>query len=437
VLPGLRHTAHERIELARRCSPAATLRAHAHHEGEGETAMAVALSERFADLHIIDTDAHWNEPFDLWTKRAPAKYLDRVPKIRTGADGDPEFELNGKTLFGAAFSYVKKDGKKVRMADAGLKMPWDDIHPSAYDAKERVKLMDEWGMYAQIVYPNVMGFAAPALCQELDRDLAYAVCAIYNDAIAEWQEESGQRLFPMAVLPFWNIEDSVKEAQRIKGLGLRGVVMSGNPHLGGLPDLGEHAWDPLYEVMSDLDMPINIHVGAANTEDQAEHFTAWPSQTQRAKDSVNPVGTELANARFVTNLLVSDVLLRYPKLKFVSVESGVGWIPYALERVDYTYREVFDYDTEPIDRPPALEMFRKHLYACFWFEKSAPRALFDEIGADNIMWETDFPHPTCLYPSPVERVAETLDGVADETVRKVLQDNAAKLYKIELPTKRK
>src|SRR6185437_9110204 len=141
--------------------------------------------------------------------------------------------------------------------------------------------LDEMGIYAQIVYPNVMGFAAPAMVQGLDRALSYTVTAIYNDAMAEWQEEGEGRLLPQAVLPFWNIEDSVKEAERVKGLGLTGVTMAGDPHLGGLPDLGTPHWDPLYEALSDLELPIDIHIGASNFADPAKGNAAWPSLPQR------------------------------------------------------------------------------------------------------------------------------------------------------------
>jgi predicted TIM-barrel fold metal-dependent hydrolase len=77
-------------------------------------------------------------------------------------------------------------------------------------------------------------------------------------------------------------------------------------------------------------------------------------------------------------------------------------------------------------------MFRRNIYACFWFEETAA-LLIDRLGADNVMWETDFPHPTCLYPNPVERAAEILVDLSDETVRKIMQDNAARLYDIALP----
>ena len=85
---------------------------------------------------------------------------------------------------------------------------------------------------------------------------------MYNDACAEFQAAGKGRLFPMAPLPIWDVEASIKEAERIKSMDFRGVVMPGQPQKGGLPDPADLSWDPLYEALSDLELPINIHIGA-------------------------------------------------------------------------------------------------------------------------------------------------------------------------------
>ena len=387
----------------------------------------------FAGLKLIDADSHITEPTDLWTKRAPAKYKDRVPQTGVdSSDGKSYWWVDGDKKFGtdSSIAFVRKNGKKIPYYGADMMGgPRDDIHAAASEAKPRVDLLDEMGIYAQIVYPNVMGFAAPALVQNLDRELSYTIVAIYNDAMAEWQEEGGRRLLPQAVLPFWDIEASVKEAARVKELGLTGVCMAGEPHLGGLPDLGTPHWDPLYEALSDLDLPIDIHIGASNFADPAKGNAAWASLPQRAAKPVRSIQTELANSRFISNLCASDLLIRWPKLNWVSVESGIGWIPYVLERVDYEYREDFD-EMGPPELPPAKELFQRGIYGTFWFEDAGPIDLIPRIGADNILWETDFPHPTSLYPSPVERSEEKLKNLDPAVLRKIMQDNAAKLYKI-------
>ncbi|MET0920470.1 MAG: amidohydrolase family protein [Acidimicrobiia bacterium] len=399
--------------------------------------MTIATVESpFTGLRVIDADSHYSEPYDLWTSRAPAAYKDRVLRVlpNEALGGRAYWFLGDEPIFpGGGASFVDREGRKktvsgmITEGDA-----WEDIHEASYDVDARLQLLDELGIWAQVVYPNTIGFGAYALLQSTDQELARLVVEIYNDACAEWQEAGRGRLYPQAVLPFWDIPASVREAQRIHAMGLRGITMAGMPHLGGLPDLGQPEWEPLYEVLQDLALPINIHVGATNVaHDDANGPVAWPSLGDRAVKPVNSVQMELANARFLSNLVVSDVLLKYPDLKWVSVESGVGWIPYVLERIDYEYREDIP-GRPPPDRPSALEMFKRNIYGCFWFEYAGPTKLLDYLGVDNVMWESDFPHPTCLYPSPLERTAEALAELDPVSIRKVMQDNAAKLYRIDV-----
>lgn len=394
-------------------------------------------SDVLTGLKLIDSDTHFSEPYDLWTKRAPAAYRDRVPRVRTADDGRQFWFLGDEPMFMAGgASFVDKAGDKIPFygQDITTSEAWDRIHEASYDATARVEFMDELGVHAHIVYSNTLGFSMGALVKEPDRDLAYQCVAVFNDAMGEWAEEGKGRLFPQAIVPFWDIELATKEAIRAKNeLGLTGVTMSGEPHTAGLPDLGDPAWDPFYEVITDLELPINIHVGAQPVAGHMAQFmqTAWPSLQERACKPVNSVQVELANSRFVTNLVLSDVPIRWPKVKWVSVESGIGWLPYVLERVDYEFFEDYPSDPAP-DRPSAFEVFRQCVYGTFWFETAGPTLLLDYLGADNVMWETDFPHPTCLHPEAVRRSAEALKSVGPENLRKIVQDNAAALYKIDV-----
>jgi predicted TIM-barrel fold metal-dependent hydrolase len=137
----------------------------------------------------------------------------------------------------------------------------------------------------------------------------------------------------------------------------------------------------------------------------------------------------------VSDLIMSGVLTRFPQIKFVSVESGIGWIPFMLETMDYQFQGNGVAEESPqFDRLPS-EYFARNVYACYWFEQTAPRRLLDKIGVDNIMFETDFPHPTSLYGEEVQ--ARIKGGLADceESVRrKILWDNAQKLYKVTAPS---
>jgi predicted TIM-barrel fold metal-dependent hydrolase len=393
-----------------------------------------------AGLKLIDADTHYSEPYDLWTSRAPARYEDKVPHVKHGADGKLHWFFNGREMFTAGgSSFVTKEGEKIPFygKDFTTFEGWNVIHEASYDPVARVKFMDELGIFAHVIYPNTLAQCMAWMVTEPDKDLAYHTVRTYNDAVAEFGKQGEGRLFPVAVMPLWDIELCAKEAERAATeLRLHSVAMAGEGHKAGLPDLGQPEWDPFYEVISHFKLPINIHIAAgldAASVGEAASWkkTAWPSLPERAHKPVNSVEMEIGNSRFVSNLVMSDLALKWPDVKWVSVESGIGWIPYVLERVDYEFLEDFPSSPRP-DRPTAVEMFRKNCYGTFWFERSGPMRLLDVIGVDNVLWETDFPHPTCLHPEAVRRSAEVLSGLGQDSLRKILQDNAAQLYNIDL-----
>lgn len=143
----------------------------------------------------------------------------------------------------------------------------------------------------------------------------------------------------------------------------------------------------------------------------------------------------LRNGIQLSDLIMSGVLARYPQIKFVSVESGVGWIPFALEALDYQFMG----NRVAEDRPDLAllpsEYFARNIYACYWFEQTAPQRLLDKVGVDNILFETDCPHPTSLYGEEVQaRITGGLSACEESVQRKILWDNAQQLYKVEGPT---
>ena len=133
----------------------------------------------------------------------------------------------------------------------------------------------------------------------------------------------------------------------------------------------------------------------------------------------------------VINSVYAGIFDRHPTLKMVSVESGMGWIPFILETMDYEILENAPAQAAELSRVPS-EYFKDHWYATFWFEKNGGdlQGLIDKVGEDNVMFETDFPHPTCLYPNPLETVEEDMLSLRPETRRKVLGENASALYRI-------
>jgi uncharacterized protein len=386
-----------------------------------------------AGLKVVDADTHITEKADLWTSRVAKKDQERVPRRVRDGNGRDTWYFNGDDVFArpaGAASVIKKDGMKESFWDWNIEagLQWDDVDPGAYDVATRLRVMNEMGIWAQIVYPNTAGFGANKLVKIEDRSLSLLIAETYNTAMAEMQEESGQRLFPMALVPFWDLHASVKEVARACGdLGLRGITMCSEPQAAGLPTLIDPYWDPLWEVCTEFGVVVNFHVGASEFGMEAFLKGAWEGQDRYRQLVVGSALIEFHNARILANLLTSDLLDRWPQVKWVSVESGIGWIPYLLERLEF---QLLDSRKDGTIITSPTQQFRDHVYSCFWFEETGPSLLLDRIGFDNVLFETDYPHPTCLYPTPVQHGIKVLEPWGPEVQRKVLSENAMKLYRL-------
>jgi predicted TIM-barrel fold metal-dependent hydrolase len=308
----------------------------------------------------------------------------------------------------------------------------DDVHPAAWDPKERLRLMDSLGIDAQVLYPNSIGIGGQHLRKSIDDPKILQLCVqLYNDAMAEVQEESSNRLLPMPIMPAWDIRECVREAQRCAAMGYRGINMTADPQDSGSPDLGHTAWDPLWEVCADLNLPVHFHIGASDSAMAYFGTTYWPSQDDYVKPAIGGASLFQNNSRVLLNSAYSGMFDRHPNLKMVSVESGIGWVPFMLEAMDYELEENAPEWFHKLQKLPS-EYFRDNWYATFWFEKGRGdlQHLIDTVGEDNIMFETDFPHPTSLHPDPLEMVREKIASLRPETQRKVMSGNADKLYRL-------
>jgi predicted TIM-barrel fold metal-dependent hydrolase len=379
------------------------------------------------DTLIIDADAHLTEPPDLWTSRVPKRYVDDVPRLVRGADGVDIWELGGARL-----SIVGL------MATAG----WDGFPPDpprtleqchlgSYDADARLRYMDEAGIWAQVLYPNVAGFGSQKFLKIPDRELQLICVRAYNDFLCDWASADPRRLITIMSLPFWDIDAAVAEVERCTGKGFRGILFTGEPQRFGLPILGSSHWDPLWSVAQAAGFPIHFHIGAG--EESSQLTPERLEATGRAGSSAYLATSMLMkNAGQTADLITSGLLPRFPELKFVSVESGIGWIPIVLEMTDYAFQQW----SPNADLLPS-DLFRRQVYSTHWFEQAAPQRLLGSIPVDNIMFETDFPHANSLYGK--QEIAATIERglgpLNEEDRHKILWENAARLYHIEAPVK--
>jgi uncharacterized protein len=379
-------------------------------------------------VRVVDADTHFTEPHDLWTSRAPASLKDRVPHV-TDVDGSASWVIEGELIGRAgAGGVIDRDGVKGRSFEGLYEWGIEDAHPGAYDPVARVALLDDVGIYAQIIFPGVVGLGGQRLADVVkDVDVRTRCTEIFNDFNAELQEGSANRLLPMAILPAWDIEASVREARRAKGLGLRGINLTSDTQDLGAPDLASPEWDPLWDVCSELELPVHFHIGASLTTMNYFGTYPWDSHDDDTKLAIGGTLLFIGNARVVVNIICSGMLERFPELKIVSVESGSGWIPFILEALDYEMAENAPMARARMSLTPT-EYFQRQIYATTWFERTNLPAMVAAVGEDNIMFETDYPHPTCLYPDPLKTAEENMRELSTTAQRKILGENAALLY---------
>jgi len=377
-----------------------------------------------ADIKVVDADTHISEWPDLWTSRVSPKFKDRVPQIKE-LNGERAWFLDGHKLTSkGGFSAIRKDGKKL-IGTAFRDLEFSNVHRGSYDVRERLDYMDQNGIWAQIAYTNMLGFGGQE-SMKTDAELRLVSTTILNDAMAEFQADSGNRVYPMAMVPWWDVKLAVKEMERCADMGLRGINMNSDPHTHGLPPLGDVYWDPLWELCVDRSLPVNFHIGASDQSMTWRGAGLWPGHNDDVELAYGSLMLFVGNMRVLSNIFFSRLLERFPTLKIVSVESGAGWVPFMLEALEYQMAEA---GFTPKDS--VYEIFKRQVYACSWFERRNIVETMREIGTENLLFETDFPHPTCLYPDPLEHMADVLPIMTDDERKKVFGGNAAKLYNLE------
>ncbi|MCH2173201.1 amidohydrolase [Myxococcota bacterium] len=377
---------------------------------------------------IIDADTHVTEPPDLWTSRLPSKWADRAPHI----EWDDEKEQEVWVIDGQRATPIGVT------ATAGWKDPFpanpptfDDCHRGSHDLEDRLKYMDSLGIWAQVLYPNVGGFGTQAFQRIDDPALKLECVRAYNDFLIDWISPEPRRFAPVMATPFWDVEATVKEIERCAGRGHKGLLFTGEPHAHGLPYLSDRSWDPIWAAAQAAKLPVSFHIGSGDTSDigpERVEVEGYATNSARGGSALF-----LANGGHILDLLFSGILPRFPELQFVSVESGVGWVPFVLQAADYQFGQLGVRAERPEFELKPSEYFRRQVYACCWFEKVNPDVL-EFVHTDRVLFETDFPHPTSIYAQDVHRSIE--DGLADlsETDRRmVLWDNTAALYGIAPP----
>lgn len=381
-------------------------------------------------MKIVSVDDHVIEHPRVWSDRLPEKYKGSGPQIIEGPQGNHIWKFEGQE-----FPYIGVNAVAGREPkDFGMEpVRYDDMIPGCYDPHARVKDMDLDGTQAALCFPSFPGFGGGVFQRAKDKELGLLCVQAWNDwHIQEWCASYPDRLIPLAILPCWDPQLAAKEVERVAAMGCRTVSFLDSPTPLGYPGFGSDAWQPLWDACEATDMPVSLHFGSGGFVPGFPFTTRTGTVGRSAEAVVEDTPYAVAISLFATNLmwstseiLFSGQLQKHPNLKFILSEGGIGWIPYILERCDYTWERHRWYQNISFEDKPS-DLFRKHFWGCFIDDEFGLKNRH-EIGVDRLLLEIDYPHSDSNWPNSRKRAAEVLQDVPDDEAHAICELNARAL----------
>jgi len=371
------------------------------------------------DLVLVSVDDHVVEPPDVFVDRVPAKYADLAPKLITMPDGTEAWEYLGNLSMSVGLNAVV--GRPP--ADYGLEpAAFSDMRPGCYDVHQRVRDMDANGVLGSLNFPSWPGFAGRQFQMTPDKEMALALLVAYNDwHVDDWCGAYPGRFIPCGLVPVWDPALMAAEVRRLADKGCHSVTFSENPARLDLPSLHSDHWDPFWAACEDTQTVVNMHIGSSSqlvvTAEDA------PMDVLIALQPINLV-------QAAADLIFSSVFRKFPTFKIAMSEGGIGWIPYFLERIDYTYEHHKAWTGQDFGDQLPSQVFKERVVTCFIDDAAGVKNRHD-IGIDMITWECDYPHSDCTWPTSPERLMKSLDGVPDDEIDKMTHLNAMRHYQFD------
>ena len=372
---------------------------------------------------FISVDEHVQEHPEVWTRRlSRAKWGGRIPHLAKNSNGKERWLIDGREI---ALAGVADCGAVMSQRTENPQR-WADVPAAVHDPKERLKAMDAAGIDYAVLYPTVAGIGGQNFGRIEDGELELACVQAYNDWLLEEWAAVSPRFVPQCIVPLAPIESTVTEIRRCVANGHRGVIYPSIPmELRELPHINDAVYDPVWAVCQELGVPICFHAGAS-AKIQIPAYEGYAPATAAA---IQAITRPASSVSVLVNLLISKILMRFPKLKIVLAESGLGWGAYLLEYTDFQATgdqlPQNGYDLMP------SELFKRQCYLVGWYDRASLRVR-DYIGTENILWSSQFPQATSTWPNTKEALVKSFAGVADADKQKILWQNAAQLYKISV-----
>jgi predicted TIM-barrel fold metal-dependent hydrolase len=338
-------------------------------------------------------------------------------------DGDPvdvwyyEDVAVPSLLTGSAVGYELED-MQTRV------ITFEDMRPGCYEQQARLEDMDQSGVEASACFPNMFArFAGQRFVFGKDKDLSLLCVQAYNDfMLDEWCAGSDGRLIPLGILPLWDADLCAVEMRRVAERGMRAVCFSEIPPYLGLPSIHSGYWDPMFDACNETKSVLMMHIGSGSrlptTSDDA------PAAVQNTLPSVN-------SAMSMVDWLFSGALTKFPDLRLCFAESQIGWVPYFLQRADdvWSHNRGWNEVWGKMNEPPST-LFPGRIHLTFFNDAFGLRHL-DEIGEDNVMFESDYPHSDSNWPTSLQVGREMTADLAPEVAEKVIRGNARRLFGLD------
>jgi len=390
---------------------------------------------------FIDSDAHVLEPADMFEKYLEPKFRSRMPVAWSDYKGEP-LAFGFKLVIPASTGgeYVMPFGRDPMDAegfarnggisfDAGMRvaLPGHDeayaefaregFAPAAYP-----RAMERTGIDYMVVYPTA-GLLTTAV-PELGADTAAAYRRAYNNWLHDFCSDAGGRVFGAASIDLRDAEEAAREARRcVEQFGFKAVHV--NPVPVGKHRLYDNFYEPLWNTLEDLDVPLAIHTGTGTAADEMLYDYLPGLRTAQTT-----VAFTIGNMLACTALIMGGVLERHAKLRVVHLESGAGWVPFWLDRLAASVQGGFRGLDIPGLKLSPIEYFQRQCYISADPDDPGIKQVIEVLGNDNVVTATDFAHPEGRrYAWAVKEVLE-LSGVSTESKRKIMWDNALRLYPI-------
>jgi predicted TIM-barrel fold metal-dependent hydrolase len=375
---------------------------------------------------IVSADDHVVEDPDVWTRRmSRSRWRNRIPHIERQPDGADCWMVEGNRL-----PLLGSGSVGALMPDrTGEPRRWEDVPPQVWAPSERLAAMDRDGINFSVLYPSVAGVAGETFGRLSDPELELACVQAYNDYLIDEWAAASPRFVPQCLVPLAPIDHAVAEIRRAADRGHKGVIIPAVPDRlrEGAPHINDSAFDPIWSVCEELELPVCFHAGSLPQLEMAPYAGLSPCLAEAMRAITRPAGS----TSIISNLIVSRILERHPKLKVVFAESTVGLVPYILEVADYAFiqRELkrqFNYEATLSD------LFRRNCYAVSWYDSASLRQTCAYVRGNNVLWGSSFPHATSTWPDSRAFAGRCTEGLSDADRRRVLWANAAQLYKIEM-----